>query len=321
MNLPIIKRLKYSYRKIKPVCLWLTIFIVVGCTWRAEACNQLSLQSVGSIDLNSMRLGVMKNFRVEKKSGTCSFVVSFDRGSMLENFRVLRGASVATSTSASYEIRYGIYQDTSKQIFLGDESFGAGAVLKGSFSQSGFESMNFSIYVSVNDTQLNKGSGFYRDLVEIRLHKSLPTGPELVSSNQIPIVYYQHPFYELMLAAAGGSKGGLHHRLNFDRLEKGKTLGFDILVKSNVPHKISFRSQNLGRLRNQSFSDQYVPYSFSVQGQEVDLRRGEVSVTPDAALALSGEHERLNGQVQIQEVSQALSGPYRDFISIVVEAQ
>lgn len=296
------------------------VIIALGMfTWRAEACNQLSLQSMGSVELNSMRTGVIKNFRVEKKSGACDFVVSFGRGQMLENFRVLRGTTNATSSTVSPEIKYGIYHDTSKQSFLGDESFGSGAVLKGSFSQSGYEVKNFSIYIAVSETQLNRGAGFYRDSVEMRLHQSLQSGQELVSSTQIPIVYYQHPFYELTLTSTGGSKGGLQHRLNFERLEKGKTMGFDILVQSNVPHIISFRSQNLGRLRNQSVSDQYVPYSFRVQGQEVDLRRGEVSLRPDPALP--GEQERLVGQVQIQEVSQAISGQYRDFISIVVEAR
>lgn len=271
----------------------------------AEACTLLSIQSIGSVELSSLRLGLIKNLRVEKKSGTCQFAVSFGRS--LDTHRLLKGASE--------DIKYGIYRDTSKQDFLGDEN--SGSILKGSFSQSGFESITFPVYFAVNETQLNQRAGFYRDAVEMRLNQILTTSSTLISSTSIPIVYYQQPFYELTLTSSGGSTGSLQHRLNFDRLEKGKMMSFDILVKSNVPHQISFRSQNLGRLRNQSLSNQFIPYTLRVQGQDIDLRRGEVNLNAEA----SHGQERLNGQVQIQDVSQALSGQYRDFISIVVEAR
>lgn len=282
------------------IALTLPFFVSI-----TNACTQLSLQPAGSVELSSLRLGVIKNLRVEKKSGTCQFAVSFGRS--LDTHRLLKGTFE--------DVKYGIYRDTSKQDFLGDEN--SGSILKGSFSQSGVESMTIPVYFAVNETQLNPRAGFYRDSVEMRLHQTLTTGSTLISSSSIPVVYYQQPFYELSLTSSGGSKGSVQHRLNFDRLEKGKMMGFDILVKSNIPHQISFRSQNLGRLRNQSLSHQYVPYTLRVQGQDIDLRRGEVNLNAEA----SHGQERLNGQVQIQDVSQALSGQYRDFISIVVEAR
>lgn len=277
----------------------------------SSACNQLSVQQLGSVEMNSMHKGVTKNIRIEKTSGSCSFIVSFNRGQMMENYRVLKGVN--------NEVRYGIYRDTSKQNFLGDESFGIDSVLKGDFNQSGYEAKNFTIYFSVDDTQLNKEAGLYRDFVELRLSKTVNKVQELVSATQVPIMYYQQPFYDLTLTSTGASHGGVQHRLDFERLEKGKILGFDILIKSNAPHSLFFSSQNLGRLRHQSLPDQFVPYLLKVQGQDIDLRRGEVSFNSNNfnidAL------ERLSAQVQIQDVSQAMSGHYRDFISIVIEAR
>lgn len=251
-------------------------------------------------------------FKVERKSGSCSFIVGFSRGNggPLTDRRLSFGGN---------SLRYQLYKNLSATQILKDVPLAnTDEVLSGTLSSSQ-DSVSFQFYFAIPFLQIVP-PGTYRDTVRVSVYEGTVQSAQLRDQEQLRLE-------ARVPTTAEFGFGGSHHfepgdraaKVDFDNLSVGAVRQMHLHARSNSGYRITLRSVNGGVLKNSApRDDSRVPYTLQVDGAPVALG-GSAPVTVIGRSGLTSElgtehHLRFS----LGDISDAGPGTYEDVIQVTL---
>lgn len=164
-------------------------------------------------------------------------------------------------------------------------------------------------------------AGLYEDQLTLRLYDITDGVPQQVGSD-VPLIIGGDVPARAQINLAGTSSsvfGSVNSAgLSFGQLVTGAERDAYIQVRSTAPVLLTISSANKGAMRHKSEpAATSIPYSFSVDGQALDLRGGPKRLDRNPVRGLQAENYRM--AVRITDAENRQAGTYEDVITITVE--
>jgi spore coat protein U-like protein len=295
-----------------------TLFLGLGATvsYAKIGCNGLDFQTASNVNLtsNPSQQLILKVSRNNTNHG-CDYFFTFSRGS---------SSSYASRTmvKGSDEVPYQLYRTFPYSDVLKDlgDAVSNSDVIANTFPDDAGSQQNIESFRATLGTVTYPPVGFYMDSVVIRLYEGTLSSYVLRSSTTVLFQYSATRSIDLSLVASGAAfdQNSTSRTLDFGEMYPGETMGFDIVLKTNAGYSISMQSQNGGAMRHVSVSNGQVPYAMSVGGATVSLGSGSPNVKSGSGASPS-DGIRIPVRVSVGELSNSVSGNYRDVITIAVQ--
>lgn len=242
-------------------------------------------------------------------------------GGFFVTFSSNAGGDVARKlANGPNELQYQIYDTPSHRTVLKDlPAATASEVLTGVFAP-GETKKTFSFVVTIPAQQI-KPPGLYQDAVKITLYQGTLSGYAEASSRTIAISTRVAELAELALVNPGEpfAPQAVTKALDFGTLVEGKSLSFDLRVRSNAGYQVTLESESGGRLKHSNPADpSQVPYTVSLGGTRVDISRGRAVPLARQRILTSAQGDSYACVVTIGPVSDLSPGNYRDNILVSV---
>ncbi len=224
------------------------------------------------------------------------------------------------------QLSYNLYKATDFQNILkeiDDVSQNAEAIFGYVLSSNTWISNSFDLRVSIDNSVLVP-SGTYEDNVTVKLYSGFPyNSPVLERSTNLRIRITVDPEINISLVATGGDHdpASTTYNMDFGELQTGESMGADLKVVANTPHKVYFESENRGEMVNSSpSSSSTIAYTLSVSGNSVNLNAGSPRkvVDQNGITSVTGDTYPIN--VTIGSTTNKDTGSYSDSITITAEA-
>ncbi len=259
------------------------------------------------------------------QSQTAGFEVSRVGGSAATDFfvsfsSVTQGAFARVLTGSNRSLQYQLYDTPSFSSILGGlPSADSAQVIRGRFSPG--ELKKQLTFVMVIPPMQICPPGDYSGTVTLILCEGTLDRFTEVESHTVRISCRVSAVAELSLINQGGAftPDAVLKKLDFGNLEKDKSLGFDLRVRSNTPYDVWMESENGGQMKSADPADSSViPYTLSISGNFVDLRQRVAISVPETSSRATDQGDRLEVTVRIGDTEEASAGTYRDTITITV---
>lgn len=252
-------------------------------------------------------------FKLHRVGDDCPFFVTFSRGSQGAG---QRRAALFGSEALDYQIYHSL-EDRTVLKPLPDAN--ANEVLRGVFAP-GETVKQLSYTIAVPPEQV-KPAGRYSDVLEITAFQGTPDHFLEKDSRTITFSIQVEEVAELSMVGSGAPFDPSHRarNLDFDRLAKGTSKGFDLRVRSNAGYDVVMESESGGVMKNidpQVSSE--IPYSLYLGGSRVNLRGGRQIGLSRANRMTGAGGDQHAVEVVIGETRGAVAGVYRDNITVTV---
>ncbi len=204
-------------------------------------------------------------FKVERQSGSCSFVVGFSIG----NGSSYGGRYLSHGGS---QLRYQLYKDVGATQILKDvPAANSDEVLSGTLL-AGQTSATFQIYFVIPLLQIVPPST-YLDSIRISVYEGTVQSNQLRDQEQLRLSAFVPATAEFSLGDSVGFDAAYRSAcVDFGILVKGVTRDLKMHVRSNAGYRVLIRSSNAGNLKAQDPRDSsLIPYSLSIDGVSVPL--------------------------------------------------
>ncbi len=300
-----------------PSGLWAVLFWITSLGWTSDARAELPRLLVDSV-LNlgtGVHLGLdevshVKTLRVVNASG--------EPGNYFLTFSVPSGGVGSRRlVMGNAEIPYQIYRNPTSSIPLKDfPDVRVGEVLMGRFGDGDVQHvLEFSI-------RANSGAwlppGTYSDSIVIRLFSGTIDDALEVESNLVQVQQEIATRSDLALVNSGGlfAPGMSLATLDFGLIQEEVERSIECVVRSNVGYRLSFFSDNGGRLLHKSGF--HIPYTLFVDGVPLPLIQGGDSML-NTGFTETIETGRSHGLgVHLRPSPDQTAGDYADNIRISV---
>jgi hypothetical protein len=209
-------------------------------------------------------------FKVRLTGPPCPFFVTF--GGLADSKRqAAHGGDLLV---------YQIYDSVVRRTTLRDLPAATGSeVLRGAFAP-GEDAKELSYLVLVPPGQV-RPSGSYTHPVKITLYQGTPDNFVEQDAKTVIFSIRVDPVTEMSLGEPGAvfDATAKNHRLDFGNLDKGKTRGLDLRVRSNSGYHVTMESENGGVMKHSDpLNAATIPYSLQIGGAVVSLARAKQTV-------------------------------------------
>ena len=255
-------------------------------------------------------------FSVRKTSGTCTyFIAAADIDGGTPSNRRLRGSGAS--------LAYNLFTTSQRTNPIRDiPAASANDLVIGAFAAAGAASNTHTYYFDIPPLQLVLPAR-YQAAIRLRLFHG-----DLVNNTLVHTLNVVHQanvgrMAEISLGPAGQPFDPLPvpRTLDLGTLDRPRRVGLDMRVRANSGFSVTMQSQNGGVLRHVDASiDAAIPYELTIDGAAIDLA-GRRSVPAAVAIGLTGLTGNLYSIAVAAGPADAISGTYRDIISIVVTAK
>ena len=223
-------------------------------------------------------------------------------------------------SSGANILHYQIYDSLSQNNVLSDlPTASINEVLSGVFSPDEMEK-RFTYFVVIPALQIQP-PGTYQDSVTLTVHEGTLNSYKSDRSTVITIATQVARLVELSIVNRGQPfvPESVTKELNFGGLEEGKSLGFDLRMRSNAGYTVTIESENNGFLKHTSLNDNSsIPYTFTLGGMLLDLSRGPITPISKNVIT-TAEGDPYEGLVTVGTTKGASAGNYRDTITLTVQ--
>lgn len=301
---------------------------LLAATFLWLAALQLSAATLNlDIDNIEWRSGSVQGYNVfdsTEYSQTFYFNVRHT-GDATSYFITFSGLEQAQSRKLSHggeEVDYHLLSSPTRGAVLKDlPDASANEVLSGFFPE-GEQNAQLSFVINIPAMQI-RSPGRYIDRIKVSLYEGTLQDYKLRDQKNISISTIVEDVAEVSIVEPGGvfDKSSSSKNANFGILQKGKTLSYDVRVRTNRGYRINVESENLGVLKSNdpSLTDN-IPYEIRFSGQSVNLRGRASGVVQDPQKTnANGRPHRI--EIVIGDLGNAAQGEYKDnlLIEIVTE--
>jgi len=223
-------------------------------------------------------------------------------------------------TSGANTLDYQLYDSLNQNNALSElPSALANQVLVGIMAPDELEKrLNYFVVIPALQIQ---PPGTYQDSVELTVYEGTLTDYKKNNSTAITIAAQVVRLAELSIVNSGEAfvPQSVTKELNFGVLTHGKSLGFDLRLRSNAGYTVTIESENRGYFKHTSAGDNSgIPYTFILGGILLDLSLGPV--TPISKnIITSAPGDPYAGLITIGSTDNASAGNYRDTITLTVQ--
>lgn len=304
--------------------LLIALFGCLTVAGRAAAQDpSLSIHYMPNLDYQSYSsdqpVSVEKTFTVAKNGqGAVSFLIMAD-GGQANSFNPRYAAGPGGD-----EIEYYLYDNLSDQnVLMEGPNVAPENVITGSFGASSYyDSVDrtYAVYIPAGQFGTNDT---YTDEVTFTLYegtlenydastaKSYTATINIIPERSISVVITE--------PGAGYDTGSRDYTLNFGELAEGKREELDLHVLSSVTYTVAFSSANNGTLAREAGGSD-VPYTFSIDGESVDLSDGYSTPLTEQSPTSGGPRE-YRMAFEIGALGTAIEGDYQESITIEIYGQ
>lgn len=309
--------------------LLLGMTLLLASLGPASAAVRLKLMDVANVDWTGgpgMGYGVYASgevvqtvrFKVQIEEGaTSSYFVTFSAG-------VTGDFSNREARKSAEALKYQIYDSAGGQrtVLKALPSANSGETLSGTLTTEG--EIRELTYVIVVTPQQVKTAGSYADTFTATLYSGTLSDYVQEDSRQVILTVPVGEITQLSLLATGSSfnpevRSAL---MDFGKLVKDDHRELDLRVRSNVGYSVTLESENRGVLKHATPSvTTVVPYTLKVGDSVVNLSGLPQTpvLQPGKLTDASGDNYVLS--VTIGNISGAIAGTYRDFVTVTVATQ
>jgi hypothetical protein len=172
------------------------------------------------------------------------------------------------------------------------------------------------LLIRVAPGQLVQG-GPYHDLLELQLH--LGAGSPVGKEVSLPATIDVDTRAQINISGTDTVFGGgpALQTIDFGDLYPGSERRAFLQLRANSLARVTISSLNRGMLVNAALgADAKIPYKLTIDGQSVDLARGDAELARRPPLTIDGVNYEMIAQ--IQNFTDKFAGIYRDVISMTV---
>ncbi len=283
-----------------------------GCTLMSLYLSQPNYYSqTGGTMIDSFNVIVSAN----TTQSQCNYFLTFDYGSSssFESRSLKKGA---------YTWPYQVYKDSGGSQILKSFPDGAncsnficGTLAKGSFYQTA--SNPYSIVI--DDSNLWRSAGTYRDSLIVRLYSGTPGSYTYVASATMNLTFDSRTKFDLSVVPTGGSfnLNQTSYLMKFPGMTTGMQRTADIILKYNAGAKLFAWSSNGGKLKHVNETDM-IDYTFNLNGSNISIPWWTQVASKTGTSPASGSVNPV--VITIGNTSGKAQGTYKDTINLVVQS-
>jgi spore coat protein U-like protein len=279
-----------------------------------DGCQNLRIEPVPPQVATANSKKQLLEIQILKTSGRCSFFLGATKGSSPSFDRRLMLNQMAWA--------YNLYtSSTSVRVLKDSPDANADEVMTGSFTLAGAEKRVVLIYLSTSITGL-KPAGVFNDQVMLHLYQGPYRSAALpIDTKLVPIALISPLIRQLSLVDSGAAfdSSSTLHSLDFGELTSGKSLGLDMVVRSNAGFSLQVSSRNRGRLLNVEQAGAAISYQMIVDGIPRDLSKSEPTKIASGNGTTPESGSRHGVSVVIGNTTKAPAGNYSDAVTVTVE--
>jgi spore coat protein U-like protein len=250
--------------------------------------------------------------------GDCDYFITFSKG---DNGSGVNKRRLETN---SKELKYQLYRDSGKTHVLKDDPSKKNNVLSSSHSDSDLSPKTLSFYWQMKKEQV-KEPGTYTDTVELEVYEGkagkdndMIAGPfSLNLRTEVPAAL----FLSIVDTGSQFNDSDISQQLDFNELEEGENLSFDLRVKGNTGYNVSMTSENNSKMILSGAMGSSVPYSVKVKGSTKDLSGGGSVVVANVNKKTKKDGDKFSVEITVGSLSDADPGVYLDTIDVEVSAE
>lgn len=286
---------------------------------KSEACLFMGL-SLSQPNYYSQTGGTMTDtFNVIVSANTvlddCNYFLTFDYGAA-------SSFSSRAMVKGSFTWPYQLYKDSGATQVLKrvPDASSCSDMLCGNLPQGSFYQTRSNPYtIVIDESNLWRSAGTYRDSVVVRLYRGTPTSYSYVGSATMNLTFDSRTKFDLSVVPTGSAfnLNQTSYLMKFPGMTTGMQKTADIILKYNAGAKLFAWSSNGGKLKHVSENDT-IDYTFNLNGTNISIPWWTQVATKTGTSPASGSVNPV--VITIGNTAGKAKGTYKDTINLVVQS-